>query len=788
MAFDFKTFGTTQNTATATASSAVAPAKIAGFDFKSFGSTTPVVKMTQPAQPVNTIDTQLSDMPGITGGVASGVYNAAKGLAQLGGSAAYDAFQAVNHPIQSAKMLADFVGGELGGGTTQKLDPLGNFIQSTVGSKGLLGVAQLPGKVAFSAMHPEDKNAIGSKQALGTTVNAALTALSFGTGNVASNAVKVSAEKGLLSPTVAKTLTSVMDSWGSRAVQSGGIMTGFQAGSNLQEGQPVTEGLRQSFFAGVALPTVVKTTGTVINKLTPSLDTSSGAIDLKKAIGFRGNVKEKVQYDNAAPVVYKMLKDNGFKVSDATDPNNLINLDKGVSAEMFKILDERTKRIAQTGQETMVSGDLAAEKIRNLVEPGSVEDLTNPNMRERLDSIAKNFEGKQYTPVDAQKAIVQANNGFSFSDNPAVGAKIKMAISEAFTPELDRIVGGVDKISYDAKGKPIPVKGGTAELNKKWSALKAFKTQLDKKLILEERKATYDLPTRLTGAQIAGKIGEAVGNPMVIPQKIAGAGLEYLANKILGDRNSVNYRIYQAFNKQPVGEAIVGILNKFTKISDLVKLLEQNPLIANVLEKIYGTKDQPVKEGTTQLESSKTTQPQAQKSLSQESKVVSSPNPTTPKPPVNTLSTEALKYKSAEEFVKAQTPVYHGSQVPLKRFSNKKGGAFFTSDYPDATGYAGGLDNVYEGYLNLKNPLVIDAKGAKWDELSTSFGKSTQEIISKANGKGHDGVIFKNIVDNVMDTAGMGESTVSYVYKPQDSFINESQLTDLWNKAHGKMK
>lgn len=148
------------------------------------------------------------------------------------------------------------------------------------------------------------------------------------------------------------------------------------------------------------------------------------------------------------------------------------------------------------------------------------------------------------------------------------------------------------------------------------------------------------------------------------------------------------------------------------------------------------------------------------------------------------LAKEARKYKTAEEFVGAQTPTYHGSPVPLKKFSNKKGGVFFTDEYADATGFAGSPDNVYEGYLNFKKPLVIDAKGAKWDNLNTKWGKSTKEIVSNAEKQGYDGVTFKNIVDNIGDTADWGgQGTIHYAIKPEDAFVNESQLIDIWNKA-----
>lgn len=152
----------------------------------------------------------------------------------------------------------------------------------------------------------------------------------------------------------------------------------------------------------------------------------------------------------------------------------------------------------------------------------------------------------------------------------------------------------------------------------------------------------------------------------------------------------------------------------------------------------------------------------------------------------SSLIKEATNYKSAEEFIKAQPTAYHGSPVELKQFHNKSG-AFFTDSMEDASGFGGNTDNVYEGVLNFKKPLVIDANGAKWDNLNTKYGKSTQEVISNAQKDGYDGVVFKNIVDNVMDTEGEGgQSTISYAYKPKDVFLNESQLTDIWKKAHGK--
>jgi hypothetical protein len=93
--------------------------------------------------------------------------------------------------------------------------------------------------------------------------------------------------------------------------------------------------------------------------------------------------------------------------------------------------------------------------------------------------------------------------------------------------------------------------------------------------------------------------------------------------------------------------------------------------------------------------------------------------------------------------------VYHGSHVEIKSFYD---GAFFTDDYMNADGYAGG-EHVYEAYVSMKRPLVIDAKGAKWDEIDTPYGTSTVEVVGGLDTKKYDGIIFNNIKDSWIDDA-----------------------------------
>ena len=149
------------------------------------------------------------------------------------------------------------------------------------------------------------------------------------------------------------------------------------------------------------------------------------------------------------------------------------------------------------------------------------------------------------------------------------------------------------------------------------------------------------------------------------------------------------------------------------------------------------------------------------------------------------ISKAKAEGKSFDEFAEPRL-VYHGSNEGINKFDDS--GAFFTDDLNNADGYAGG-ENVYEGFLDLKNPLVIDAKGRHHADLKTPYGTSTQEIVGKVDDKKYDGVIFKNINDSFADDVDIvGSDTIFYPFNANKSFINESQLKQLWDKGAKEVK
>lgn len=91
-------------------------------------------------------------------------------------------------------------------------------------------------------------------------------------------------------------------------------------------------------------------------------------------------------------------------------------------------------------------------------------------------------------------------------------------------------------------------------------------------------------------------------------------------------------------------------------------------------------------------------------------------------------------------------------------------GHFFNSDKDNAGSYG---SNIYEVFLNLRNPLVIDANNSGYDSIRhNGMVKDTYDWAQWAKENGYDGVIFNNIRDGAGFTE-MSESTMNYVaFKP----------------------
>ena len=119
---------------------------------------------------------------------------------------------------------------------------------------------------------------------------------------------------------------------------------------------------------------------------------------------------------------------------------------------------------------------------------------------------------------------------------------------------------------------------------------------------------------------------------------------------------------------------------------------------------------------------------------------------------------------------------------------------YFTSNKGVAGTYG---DNVYERYLKMKNPYIVDYKGKHFNDLVTtdkglSFGKkamfaendidSINEIVKYAKDKGYDGVIAKNIKD------GANESALRGIYNDAEQKLYKDLKKKAEEELYGEYK
>ena len=150
-------------------------------------------------------------------------------------------------------------------------------------------------------------------------------------------------------------------------------------------------------------------------------------------------------------------------------------------------------------------------------------------------------------------------------------------------------------------------------------------------------------------------------------------------------------------------------------------------------------------------------------------------------PALKPLLQEARKYKSAEEFVKAQgTPIYRGeggSNIAQGKALLAEGKHFASdNEYPK------GFGTVSE-YVIKPNAKVLDLGDSTFAEVSKKLGIperryiSPKELSALAKEKGYDVLKYNG------EYKSTGKQFTHFVDLTGDSTITKSQLTDIWNKA-----
>jgi predicted GNAT family acetyltransferase len=130
--------------------------------------------------------------------------------------------------------------------------------------------------------------------------------------------------------------------------------------------------------------------------------------------------------------------------------------------------------------------------------------------------------------------------------------------------------------------------------------------------------------------------------------------------------------------------------------------------------------------------------------------------------------------------------LYHGTDKKFEKFSDEGLGYFFTTDKETAEGYMKKYGSK-DGYLKSVNvkisePIIIDAKGKKWDDIEVETNQmtpqkvklTTSQILQTVRGlrspdiftnlsftnKKADGLIIKNVIDPL---GGIGKPIDLYI-------------------------
>lgn len=491
------------------------------------------------------------------------------------------------------------------------------------------------------------------------------------------------------------------------------------------------------------------------------------------------------KYENDTLNALKTIKANAEKlnIEDATGeiitgrtPQSLNELAQGLDQTkkiVFNQYDTLAKEAGAVGA-TIDAKPIADEVLK--VAQNRALQITNPEVVKYAEQWAERLRGLDMLDTETTQAVIQNlnNNLQAFYKNPTYEAASKVAVDAGvvnnFRKALDDAIEGATGEQYQA-------------IKRQYGALKAIENDVTRAAMRDARKnvkGLLDYTDMFTSGQMLGGILQL--NPAMFTKGAIERGFkEYF--KFLNDPNRAIENIFENLNIK-TGDV-------FKPQSTIGKYLE-NPKLGMSIEDV--------------------------------SKTASKAD--------DNLLSEARKYKSAEDFVKAQElaqqegVVYHGGRdigdKGTLTFGNygrpgsgqDSGAIFLTPSRKYANGYVKSDGALYRADINLAKEKIFDAtKPADIAKLSklvdeyaiNSIKESTRlgaadwatlsQYLDEIEKAGFTGAKFlerpgENI--EVLANGGFkvsGKPVYSYgMFKevPVTKVQTKSQLTDIWEKANKK--
>lgn len=492
------------------------------------------------------------------------------------------------------------------------------------------------------------------------------------------------------------------------------------------------------------------------------------------------------KFDTSIVNALRTIKSNvdNLNIEDATGelitgraPQSIPELSQALEQTkdtVFKQYDALAKQAGGMG--AVIDTKPISEEVLKVAQNKALQ-LSNPEVVSYAENWAQRLQGFGQLDTETTQEVIKLmnNNLQSFYKNPSYETASKVAVDAGIANNFRK---ALDTAIEGATGKEYQA------LKNQYSALKAIENDVVRASLREGRKnvkGLLDYSDMFTSAEML--LGITSLSPAMFTKGAIERGFkEYI--KFLNDPNRAIKNIFEKLD--------TGASEAFTPTSATGKYLK-NPKLGMSIED------------------------------------VSKSNP---------LLQEAKKYKSAEEFVKAQgTPLYHGGagvdeisktvkiltpEEKLK-YPSSGGGYVGLSTSPDIK-YAkqfsrniAGTDNVAEIYLdknakifNLpKNKAIDDMSAGELSKLSTKYDairsvndnevrlltdnvrtkQQLQSIWEKANPE------VSKLKEKIDELDGQ-IAELRYYDSPEDNAlfddliherdILKSQLTDIWNKANKK--
>ncbi len=410
--------------------------------------------------------------------------------------------------------------------------------------------------------------------------------------------------------------------------------------------------------------------------------------------------------------------------------------------EKYNVL---TTRAGKNGAE--IDLNPIARELDNFASDPIITD-NNPEIAKYAKTRAESFAKRgTYGVIDAQRAVENYNQSLTaFYRNPTYDSASKAAVDALI---VNRLRDSLDTVISSATGTAYK------PLKAQYAALKAIEADLQRAVNRIANRNSVGLIDYF-GINSAGDLANALTS--MSPQYMASAAAQQ------------------------------GIIRVFKYLTNPDRITKNLFNLAENSRGLKGTQSI-LEKGASKVQSSR-------KVLNDTAEMVKKNETGGITLGDNPLIQEARKYKSAEEFVKAQgEPIYHGTtaenaskieQGGFKIMDTQRNGrysgdgVYFAPESNSVAHFGGEKGKVIEAYINQKNfkTVFIPEGNIDW--------QPGNELVNEWKRAGYDGIVMK-LRDTDSITGKVMDEWVNEIvsFKP-DQIKTKSQLTDIWNKANKK--